>query len=116
MARLEELANAAKSTMMKYQMLGLIRREVDNDIKLEKKLRELYEEVTATLKDRGEVIEKLERLLGNLVAVESVCVLKRVQKRDLEKATRFQIMVAECHLSAHEKLLFATKINEGLLG
>nr|GEW09660.1 hypothetical protein [Tanacetum cinerariifolium] len=82
MIRLEELATAAKFTMMKDQMIVLVEREVDkdlkferevdnglkserevdNDLKFENKFRELCEEVNATVKERGEVIEELERL------------------------------------------------------
>ncbi|GKD03393.1 hypothetical protein Tco_1178367, partial [Tanacetum coccineum] len=43
-------ATAAKSTMMKDQMRVLIKREVDNNLKFEKKFRELRKEVTATVK------------------------------------------------------------------
>ena len=100
MARLEELANAAKSTNIEDQMLMLIRRQVNDDKKLENKLRALCLEVANTLKDGEEVIEELERLRGDLVVVESVCMLQRVQKHDLEKAMRFQNMVFESHHSA----------------
>nr|GEX72280.1 hypothetical protein [Tanacetum cinerariifolium] len=95
-------------------MILLIEREVDNDLKLENKFSELREEVAA-VKERGEVIKKLERSRGNLVAVEIVRVLNRVQKRDLEKATHLQIMVVKSHLGACEKLLFVTKTKKGLL-
>nr|GEW59437.1 hypothetical protein [Tanacetum cinerariifolium] len=97
-------------------MILLIGREVDNDFKLENKFSGLCEEVTIAVKEKGEVIEELERSRGNLVAVEIVRVLNCVQKRDLEKATRLQIMVVKSYLGACEKLFFVTKTKKGLLG
>ncbi|GJZ15954.1 hypothetical protein Tco_0551631 [Tanacetum coccineum] len=72
-----QLATASKSTMLKDQVHMLIEREVNYDLKFEKKFRELCLEVTATVKEM--VTEGLERLPSNLVAVEIVRVLKRVQ-------------------------------------
>nr|GFC08250.1 hypothetical protein [Tanacetum cinerariifolium] len=68
-----------------YEDEGRLTREVDNDLKFEKKFRELCEEVTTTVKEKGKVIEKLEMLHGNLEAVEGARMLMRMQKNDLEK-------------------------------
>ncbi|GKE25988.1 hypothetical protein Tco_1441372, partial [Tanacetum coccineum] len=64
---LEELATTTKSTMMKDQVF--VEREVDTDLKFEKKLGELCLEVADTVKERPCVIEELE----------IVRVLRRVQ-------------------------------------
>ncbi|GJY69343.1 ribonuclease H-like domain-containing protein [Tanacetum coccineum] len=85
---LEELATTAKSTMMAYQVLVLMEREVDKDLKFVEKFRELCLEVANTMKVKAEVIDDLERfthLHDNLEVVEIVRMLRRVQPRDMEK-------------------------------
>ncbi|GKF51199.1 hypothetical protein Tco_0147666, partial [Tanacetum coccineum] len=77
---------------------------------------ELCLEVIDIHKQREKEIDQLEKLSGDLVAAEGVCMLKRVQRRDLEKATHLQIMVTESHLSARKKHLFVSKMNLGILG
>nr|GEU86356.1 hypothetical protein [Tanacetum cinerariifolium] len=94
MARLEELATAAKSTMLKDQVHVLIENEVDNDLKFKNKFIELCLEVTATVKEMEDVIEGLERFPGNLIDVKIVRVVKRVQQRGLENETRLKITAA----------------------
>nr|GEY11828.1 hypothetical protein [Tanacetum cinerariifolium] len=98
----------SSSTNIEVQIIELLRKEVDNDLKLEKKFRELCLEVID--------IDELEKLIGDPaaadpVAAEAMCMLKRVQSRDMEKATHLQIMVVGSHLSAREKHL----VNLGIL-
>nr|GEY11827.1 hypothetical protein [Tanacetum cinerariifolium] len=98
----------SSSTNIEVQIIELLRKEVDNDLKLEKKFRELCLEVID--------IDELEKLIGDPaaadpVAAEAMCMLKRVQSRDMEKATHLQIMVVGSHLSAREKHLVVSKRN-----
>ncbi|GKB42867.1 hypothetical protein Tco_0887809 [Tanacetum coccineum] len=97
MARLphfEELATITKSTMMNDQVLMLMKRKVDKDLKFEDKFKELCLEVADIVKDKQ----------------------RCVQHGDMEKVTCLQVMVNEAHLGVCEKLLFVVKMKEGLLG
>ncbi|GJX51869.1 hypothetical protein Tco_0885186 [Tanacetum coccineum] len=73
-------------------MLVLIGKQVETEFKLEEKFRELCEEVSIVVKEREDVVEELERLSGNHVTKESARLLRRGQKRDLDKMTRLQIV------------------------
>ncbi|GJT94236.1 putative reverse transcriptase domain-containing protein [Tanacetum coccineum] len=66
-------------------MVVLMRRQVESELKLEKKFRELCEEVSNVVKEREEVVEELERLSGNHVAKESARLLRPIQRHDMEK-------------------------------
>ncbi|GKA48569.1 hypothetical protein Tco_0741527, partial [Tanacetum coccineum] len=76
----------------------------------------LCEEVSTVVKERGDVIEDLERLSGNHVAKETARLLRRGQKHDLDKMTRLQIMVNESHFGVHRKHTFVSKMNLKTLG
>ncbi|GKC50061.1 hypothetical protein Tco_1072806 [Tanacetum coccineum] len=88
-------------------------RQVETELKLEEKFRELCEEESTIIKEREDVVEELERLSGNHVAKETSHLLRHRQKRDLDKMTHLQIMVNESHLSVHEKHTFVSKMNLG---
>ncbi|GJW06767.1 hypothetical protein Tco_1569190 [Tanacetum coccineum] len=68
------------------------RRQVETELKLEEKFRELCEEESTIVKEREDVVEELERLSGKHVAKETSRLLRRGQKRDLDKMTHLQIM------------------------
>ncbi|GJY07825.1 reverse transcriptase domain-containing protein [Tanacetum coccineum] len=92
-------------------MLVLIRRQVETELELEEKFRELCEEVSNVVKEREDVVQELERLSGNHVAKETARLLRRRQKRDLYKMTGLHIMVNESHLNVREKHTFVSKMN-----
>nr|GEU79294.1 zinc finger, GRF-type [Tanacetum cinerariifolium] len=68
-------------------MLVLMERQVETELKLGKKFRELCEEVLTVVKEREDVVEELER--SNHVAKETARLLRRAQKHDLDKMMRF---------------------------
>ncbi|GKF16229.1 hypothetical protein Tco_0061147 [Tanacetum coccineum] len=59
--RLQELATAVKSTMMVDQVLVLTEKEIDKELKLEVKFRDLCSELVNTVKNKAKYIEKLKR-------------------------------------------------------
>nr|GEW29237.1 hypothetical protein [Tanacetum cinerariifolium] len=79
-------------------MIELVRKEVDNDLKLEKKYIKLYLEVIDIHNQGEKEIGELEKLNNDPMAVEVVCMLKRVQNSDMKKVVCLQIMVVETHL------------------
>ncbi|GJV17571.1 hypothetical protein Tco_1362894 [Tanacetum coccineum] len=87
-------------------MLVLMGRQVETELKLDEMFRELCEEVSTVVKEREDVVEELERFSGNHVAKETARLLRRGQKLDLDKMTRFQIMVNESYLGVREKHTF----------
>ncbi|GKC33237.1 hypothetical protein Tco_1040531, partial [Tanacetum coccineum] len=105
------LAKAAELNKIEDQLLVLIRRQVETELELEEKFRELCEEVSNVVKEREDVVQELERLSGNHVAKETARLLRRRQKRDLYKMTGLHIMVNESHLNVREKHTFVSKMN-----
>ncbi|GKD52998.1 hypothetical protein Tco_1286385 [Tanacetum coccineum] len=89
-------------------------RQVKTGLKLEK-FRELCDELSNVDKEMDDVVEELERLSGNHVMKETARLLRRGQKRDLDKMTRLHIMVNESHLGFHEKHTFVSNMNLGTL-
>ncbi|GKE46919.1 hypothetical protein Tco_1478177 [Tanacetum coccineum] len=117
--RLQELATAMKSTMMADQVLVLMEKEIDNELNLEEKFRDLCSEMMDIVKNVIEYIEELKRYLrlrDNVEAVETVRVLKHAPKKDMEKVTRLQIMMDQSHLGMRENLIFVKKLKDGILG
>ncbi|GKE41670.1 hypothetical protein Tco_1468954, partial [Tanacetum coccineum] len=117
--RFQELATAAKFTMIVDQVLMLMEREIDKELKLEEKFRDLCSEMASTVKNKVVYIEDLERypwLQDNVEATETARVLKYAQKRNMEKVTGLQIMMDQSLLGVHEKLIFVQKLKDGMLG
>ncbi|GJZ49159.1 hypothetical protein Tco_0603349 [Tanacetum coccineum] len=119
LSHLKELETAANSTMMADQVLVLMEKEIDKELKFEEKFKNLCSEMADTVKNRAEYIEEMEmcqRLWANVEAVETARVLKHAQKRDIEKVIRLQIMMDQSHLSVHEMLIFVQKLKDVMLG
>nr|GEW71188.1 hypothetical protein [Tanacetum cinerariifolium] len=97
------------------QLLMLIKRQMETGLMLEEKFRDLCEEVSNFVKLIQDEVKKVERLSCKDVAKETVRLLRRVQKRELYKMTRLQMMVNESHLSVPEKHTFVNKMDLGRL-
>ncbi|GJU95556.1 hypothetical protein Tco_1320312 [Tanacetum coccineum] len=80
-----------------------------------KNTRRIREEVLNVVKEREDVVAEFERLSGNHVVKEIARLLRRGQKRDLDKMTHLQIIVNESHLGVHEKCNFVSNMNLGTL-
>ncbi|GKB92996.1 hypothetical protein Tco_0979133 [Tanacetum coccineum] len=92
--RLKELETATKSTMMADQVLVLMEKEIDKELKFEEKFRNLCSEMADTVKNRAEYIEELES--------------------DMEKAACLQIMMDQSHLGVREMLISVQKLKDGM--
>ncbi|GJZ21041.1 hypothetical protein Tco_0558080 [Tanacetum coccineum] len=101
----DQLSKITADTI-RLKLAVLIWRQVETELKLEEKYRELCDEVSNFVKESEDVVHELERLSGNHVVKETVRLLRRRQKRDLYKMTRLQMMVNESHLSVREKHTF----------
>ncbi|GJV46617.1 hypothetical protein Tco_1431153 [Tanacetum coccineum] len=112
---IEEIANDAKVIEIDNQLLVLIKRQVETELMLEEKFRDLCEEVSNFVKEIEDVVKEVERLSCKDVAKETVCLLRRAQKRELYMMTRLQMMADESHLSVREKHTFVSKMNLGRL-
>ncbi|GKF57550.1 hypothetical protein Tco_0171087, partial [Tanacetum coccineum] len=97
MACIEEIAKDAKLIKIEDQLLVLIKRQVETGLMLEKKFRDLCEEVSNFVKESEDVVKEVERLSCKYVAKETVGLLRHGQKRDLYNMTRLQMMVNESH-------------------
>ncbi|GJW36600.1 hypothetical protein Tco_0059520 [Tanacetum coccineum] len=78
----------AKVIEIDDQLLVLIKRQVETELMLEEKFRDLCEEVFNFVKESEDVVKEVERLSCKDVAKEIVRLLKRGQKRELYKMTR----------------------------
>ncbi|GKC89378.1 hypothetical protein Tco_1150027 [Tanacetum coccineum] len=96
---IEEIAKDAKVIEIDNQLLVLIKRQVKTELMLEEKFRDLCEEVSNFVKEIEDVVKEVERLSCKDVAKETVCLLRRGQKRELYMMTRLQMMADESHLS-----------------
>ncbi|GJT48198.1 hypothetical protein Tco_0974355 [Tanacetum coccineum] len=105
-----KIAKDANVIEIDNQLLVLIKRQVETKLMLEEKFRDPYEEVSNFVKEIKDVVKEVERLSCKDVAKETVCLLRRGQKRELYMMTRLQMMVDESHLSVHEKHTFVTLI------
>nr|GEU45227.1 hypothetical protein [Tanacetum cinerariifolium] len=79
------IAELAKFNKIEDQLLVLIERQVEIELKLEEKFRELCEEVSNVVEEREDVVQELERLSGNHVAKEIALLLRRGKKIYLYK-------------------------------
>ncbi|GKB45576.1 hypothetical protein Tco_0896329 [Tanacetum coccineum] len=110
--------NCAKDAKVIYiddQLLMLIKRQVETELMLEEKFRDICEEVSNFVKEIEDVVKEVERLSCKDMAKETVCLLRRGQKRELYKMTRLQMMVDESQLSVRKKHTFVSKMNLGRL-
>ncbi|GJW28292.1 hypothetical protein Tco_0045167 [Tanacetum coccineum] len=111
MACIEEIAKDAKLIKIDDQLLVLIKRQVETELMLEEKFRDLCEEVSNFVKETKNVVKEVERLSCKDVVKEIVRLFRRGQKRELYKMTRLQMMVNESHLSIREKHTFVSKMD-----
>ncbi|GJX49798.1 hypothetical protein Tco_0276643 [Tanacetum coccineum] len=111
MACIEENAKDAKFIKIEDQLLGLIRRQMETELMLEEKFRDLCEEAFNFVKERKNMVKELEMLSCNYVVKETVRLFRHGEKRDLYKITRLRMMVNEPHLSVREKHTFVSKMN-----
>ncbi|GJR20545.1 hypothetical protein Tco_0969072 [Tanacetum coccineum] len=106
MAYIEEIAKDANIIKIEDQLLVLIKRQVETELMLKEKFRDLCEEVSKFVKESEDVVKEVERLSCKDVGKETVRLLRRGQKHDLYKMTRLQMMMNESHLSVREKQTF----------
>ncbi|GJV47148.1 hypothetical protein Tco_1437360 [Tanacetum coccineum] len=112
---IEEIAKDAKVIEIDNQLLVLIKRQVETELMLEEKFRDLCEEVSNFVKEIEDMVKEVEQLSCKDVAKETICLLRRGQKRELYMMTRLQMMADESHLSVREKHTFVSKMNLGRL-
>nr|GEX83832.1 hypothetical protein [Tanacetum cinerariifolium] len=84
----------------------LIKRQVETELMLEEKFKDLCDEVSNFVKEIKDMVKEVERLSCKDVVKETVCFLKCTQKHELYMMTRLQMMADESHLSVHEAYLW----------
>ncbi|GKB37059.1 hypothetical protein Tco_1478657 [Tanacetum coccineum] len=80
MAYIEEIAKDAKIIKIKDQLLILIKRQVETELMLKEKFRDLCEEVSKFVKESEDVVKEVERLSCKDVGKETVRLLRRGKK------------------------------------
>ena len=93
-------ATRNEESKMAYFVTRLLSREVQKDKLRKETLKQLCLELTTTLKAREQAIGELEKACGGVVC-KTVCLMKAMQKRDMDQAMALQIQVLESNLSAH---------------
>ncbi|GJX08749.1 hypothetical protein Tco_0196681 [Tanacetum coccineum] len=107
--------NCAKDVMVieiDDQLLVLIKRQVETELMIEEKFRDLCEEVSNFVKEIEDVVKEVERLSCKDVAKEIVRLLKRGQKHELASAANsrglFEGMLVYCDRKNARHLAFAS--------
>ncbi|GKC27523.1 hypothetical protein Tco_1034817, partial [Tanacetum coccineum] len=77
---IEEIAKDAKVIETNDQLLVLIKRQVETELMLEEKFRDLCEEVSNFVKETKYVVKEIKRLSCKDVAKKTVRLLRRGQK------------------------------------
>ncbi|GKA81161.1 hypothetical protein Tco_0787853 [Tanacetum coccineum] len=80
---IEEIAKDANVIEIDDQLLVLIKREVETELMLEEKFRDLCDEVSNFVKEILDMVKEVERLSCKDVAKETVRLLRREQKHEL---------------------------------
>ncbi|GKB80931.1 hypothetical protein Tco_0947826 [Tanacetum coccineum] len=109
------IAKDAKIIKIEDQLPVSIKRQVETELMLEEKFRDLCENVSKFIKEGEDVVKEVESLSCKDVGKKTVRLLRRGQKRDLYKMTRLQMMVNESHLSVREKQTFVSKMKLGTI-
>ncbi|GJU00522.1 hypothetical protein Tco_1110860 [Tanacetum coccineum] len=81
MACIEEILKEAKLIEIDDQLLVLIKRQVQTELMLEKKFKDLCEEVSNFVEEIKDVVKEVERLRCKDMANETLCLFRRGQKR-----------------------------------
>ncbi|GKE21606.1 hypothetical protein Tco_1433118 [Tanacetum coccineum] len=112
---IEEIANDTKVIKIDDQLLVLIKRQVETELMLEEKFRDLCDEVSNFVKEIEDLVKEVERLSCKDVAKKTVRLFRRGHKRELYKMACLQMMVNKSYLSVREKHTFVSKMNLGRL-
>ena len=88
MACIEEIERMQSLLKLMINLIVLIKRQVETELMLEEKFRDLCEEVSNFVKEIEDVVKEVERLSCKDVAKKTVRLFRRVQKRELYKMTR----------------------------
>ncbi|GJW57032.1 hypothetical protein Tco_0103763 [Tanacetum coccineum] len=75
------IAKDAKLIEIDDQLLVLIKRQVETDLMLKEKFRDLCEKVSNFVKEIKDVVKEVEQFSGKDVAKETVHLFRRGQKR-----------------------------------
>ncbi|GJX45855.1 hypothetical protein Tco_0262531 [Tanacetum coccineum] len=76
MTCIEEIAKDAKLIKIKDQLLVLIKRQVETELMLEEKFRDLCEEVSNFVKESKDMVKEVERLSCKDVVKETIHLLR----------------------------------------
>ncbi|GJT75328.1 hypothetical protein Tco_1042053 [Tanacetum coccineum] len=112
---LEELSKTAMSTKTKDQLLILIQREVKEDASKVSEFKKLAGELLEDVRRRRGYIGELKKLKTNNDAIETVELLQRMQKDDLEEATLLLLMANKTKLKMQNKSSFILKLRGHLV-
>ncbi|GKB59742.1 hypothetical protein Tco_0915928 [Tanacetum coccineum] len=112
---LEELSKTAMSIKTKDQLLILIQREVKEDASKVSKFKKLAGELLEDVRRRRRYIGELKKLKTNNDAFETVELLQRMQKDDLEEAARLLLMANKTKLKMQNKSSFILKLRGHLV-
>ncbi|GJX02214.1 hypothetical protein Tco_0186127 [Tanacetum coccineum] len=111
----DQIKSMAASSSIQLKLTELVKQELEKDLVMEKKPREVCLELIEAYKNRRKEIDELEKRIGDPFAEGAVRMLKKVQGRDWERITRLHIMVNQSDLSIKEKHLFVVDMELGIV-
>ena len=95
---LEELAAAANSTELPYQMTVFFARETERDIKYAKELFVAYQELLDIVVQRNKMISEMELVRPSVQMFKCLEFLKKLQKSDVMELLDLKKKMAEAKL------------------
>nr|GEU33564.1 reverse transcriptase domain-containing protein [Tanacetum cinerariifolium] len=112
---LEELFRAVDSHGTKDQLIVLFQREASKDARKVREFRRLSSEMREAMRRRDGYITELKMSRSSDDVIGTIKMLRRMQLRDMEKASRLLLMARETQLKAHEKTSFIVKMGGRVL-
>ena len=103
---LEELAAAANSTELPYQMTVFFARETERDIKYAKDLFVAYQELLDIFVQRNKMIAEMELVRPSVQMFKCLEFLKKLQKSDVIELLDLKKKMAEAKLKLFNKHAF----------
>ena len=103
---LEELARAANSTELPYQMTVFFARETERDIKYAKELFVAYQELLDIVVQRNKMISEMKLVRPSVQMFKCLEFLKKLQKSDVIELLELKKKMAEAKLKLFNKHAF----------
>ncbi|GJV10826.1 hypothetical protein Tco_1352367 [Tanacetum coccineum] len=109
-ANLAQLARDAKSNQLKDMLLYLFEKEKELDFTLSRQISQIVRQYTNRVGYRLDVIAKLEKMQGSILAFETVKLLRDVNDAGLSKVRSFMNAISHIKIKVLKKISFVVQM------